>query len=309
MESAPFYSDVAEAPPNGRACWITARDGVRLRVAIWDKGDKGTVLLFPGRTEFVEKYGRTVAGLQRRGYACVVIDWRGQGLSDRLTANRLLGHVGAFGDYQRDVAAMMEEVAKADLPRPLNLLSHSMGGAIALRALHEGLDIRRAVFSSPMWALSIDPMLRPMIQAVAAGGSSVGLGEEFAPGTGPDIFLATAPFENNSLTSSLESWDYMSTMLKTHPGLGIGGPSMNWLSESLTETRALSRMEAPDYDAMCLIGSAEKVVNKREVLEYMGRWPGAYSAIMSGGEHESFMETDRIRRRALDLVDMFLSAA
>jgi len=309
MESAPFYSDVAEAPPNGRACWITARDGVRLRVAIWDKGDKGTVLLFPGRTEFVEKYGRTVAGLQRRGYACVVIDWRGQGLSDRLAANRLLGHVGAFGDYQRDVAAMMEEVAKADLPRPLNLLSHSMGGAIALRALHEGLDIRRAVFSSPMWALSIDPMLRPMIQAVAAGGSSVGLGEEFAPGTGPDIFLATAPFENNSLTSSLESWDYMSTMLKTHPGLGIGGPSMNWLSESLTETRALSRMEAPDYDAMCLIGSAEKVVNKREVLEYMGRWPGAYSAIMSGGEHESFMETDRIRRRALDLVDMFLSAA
>jgi len=44
---------------------------------------KGTVLLFPGRTEYIEKYGPAAADFLARGFATVVIDWRGQGLADR----------------------------------------------------------------------------------------------------------------------------------------------------------------------------------------------------------------------------------
>jgi len=308
MKTAPFYNDVAEAPADARAYWLYARDGVRLRLTVCKGGDKGTILLFSGRTEFAEKYGRTVTALQALGYGVAVVDWRGQGLSDRLSDNRALGHVGAFSDYQLDVAAMLEAADEMGLSRPWNLLSHSMGGAIALRALHEGLEVDHTIFSAPMWALKIDPMLRPMIQAVAAGGSSVGLGEEFSPGTNSDIFLATGDFENNTLTSSEESWRYISNMVKTHPGLGIGGPSFNWVYESMAETRALSHMAPPDYPAMCLIGSNEKVVNKRDVLAYMDKWPGALSVVLSGGEHETFMETAAIRARAVALLDLFFSS-
>ncbi|HBN30322.1 MAG TPA: alpha/beta hydrolase, partial [Rhodobacteraceae bacterium] len=105
MLTAPLYNDAAEAPPGGKARWVTTSDDIRLRFAWWDVGEKGTVLIFPGRTEFVEKYGRTVRDFLDADYASVVIDWRGQGLSDRLTPNRLLGHVGQFSDYQLDIAA------------------------------------------------------------------------------------------------------------------------------------------------------------------------------------------------------------
>ncbi len=305
MKTAPFYSDVAEAPPGEQAVWLCTEDGVRLRLAIWSEGRKGTILLFPGRTEFIEKYGRTIGALQSLGYAVAVIDWRGQGLSDRLSAIRTLGHVASFADYQQDVATMMTAVRDMGLPAPFNLLSHSMGGAIALRALQDGLDVAHAIFSAPMWALSIDPMLRPVVHAVAAGGSSVGLGEEFSPGTNADIFLATAPFEGNGLTSSPDSWAYLAKMVRTHPGLGIGGPSVNWLHESIVETRALLRMEPPKIPAMCLLGSSETVVDKREVLAYMEKWPDAFSVTLTGGEHETFMETAAIRARAMALLDMF----
>ena len=55
---------------------------------------KGTVCIFPGRTEFIEKYFEVVRDLRARGFAVAVLDWRGQGLSDRarpIRANRMFG--------------------------------------------------------------------------------------------------------------------------------------------------------------------------------------------------------------------------
>ena len=86
-----------------------AADGVKVRAAHWaTSGDRGTIFVFPGRTEYIEKYGKDADELLSRGLATLVIDWRGQGLADRLIDNTDLGHVGQFTDYQRDVAAMVE---------------------------------------------------------------------------------------------------------------------------------------------------------------------------------------------------------
>ena len=80
MELAPFDHALAEGPESARAYWITAADGVRLRVAVWPKDNaRGTIVLFPGRTEYVEKYGRVAEELTAAGYAVTAIDWRGQG--------------------------------------------------------------------------------------------------------------------------------------------------------------------------------------------------------------------------------------
>ena len=76
----------------GAAFWLTAADGVRLRVGLWSHpGAQGTVLLLPGRTEYVEKYGRAAADLRSRGYATLAIDWRGQGLADRALDDPMSG--------------------------------------------------------------------------------------------------------------------------------------------------------------------------------------------------------------------------
>jgi len=60
---------------------IQTPDGVNLRFARWapPPGRKGTVCLFQGRAEFIEKYFETVRELRARGFAVATMDWRGQG--------------------------------------------------------------------------------------------------------------------------------------------------------------------------------------------------------------------------------------
>ena len=161
-DPAPFYRDVAGGPEQVEAQWLTAADGVRLRLAIWPEGEKGTVLLFPGRTEYIEKYACTAADLKARGFAMLAVDWRGQGLADRALDDRKTGHVMHFVDYQMDVAAIMEALEARGLPRPYYLIGHSMGGAIGLRAAMDGLPVNAAVFTAPMWGIAMSGLLRPV---------------------------------------------------------------------------------------------------------------------------------------------------
>src|SRR5271169_7067167 len=80
-------------------------DGVSLRFARWapPPGRKGTVCLFQGRAEFIEKYFETVRDLRARGFAVATLDWRGQGLSDRALRNSRKGHVTDFSRYDVDL--------------------------------------------------------------------------------------------------------------------------------------------------------------------------------------------------------------
>ena len=57
MQPAPYFADLADNSLPVDAAWLTAGDGTRLRRAIWGKAVRGHVLLLPGRTEYIEKYG------------------------------------------------------------------------------------------------------------------------------------------------------------------------------------------------------------------------------------------------------------
>src|SRR5210317_780744 len=119
LNPAPLYTDVSPAPLSGAAYWVTTEDGIRIRVGAWVPDDaKATVLLFPGRTEYIEKYAPVAGDLARRGYATITIDWRGQGLADRMLDDPRIGHVHIFEDYQLDVETLMFAVAELDLPEP-----------------------------------------------------------------------------------------------------------------------------------------------------------------------------------------------
>ena len=52
-----------------------------------------------------------------RGYSVATVDWRGQGLSDRLLADPRKGHVDDFASFDADLDAFMAEVVPA-LPKP-----------------------------------------------------------------------------------------------------------------------------------------------------------------------------------------------
>jgi len=310
MQAAPFYSDVADGPGGGAAWWHTTSDGVRIRIGVWGEGtgEKGTVLLFPGRTEYIEKYGRTARDLQARGYATLAIDWRGQGLSDRPLDDRATGHVMHFTDYQHDVAAALAAARALGLPEPFYLLGHSMGGAIGLRSLIEGLPVKAAVFTGPMWGILIAPPVRPAAWALSWMSRNVGMGHKYAPGTTPETYVNTAPFEGNLLTSDPEMYAYMQGQLAAHPDLALGGPSLHWLYEALAETRILRTLQMPETPILTFLGTNERIADSKAVRARADTFPNGQLEMIEGAEHEVLMETRETRDRVFDAADALFSA-
>lgn len=300
MTPAPLLDEMTDAPP-GAAWWVRASDGVRLRVGGWRPGRaEGTVLLFPGRTEYIEKYGRPARDFLAAGLAVLAVDWRGQGMADRAPEAPFLGHVRAFADYQHDVTAMLEVAEAQGFPRPFHLLGHSMGGAIGLRALTRGLDVASAVFTAPMWGIVIAPHLRPAAWAVSWAGRRTGLGHRVAPGAVAGCYAATAPFEDNTLTTCPDGFAYLQGQLAAKPELQVGGPSLAWLHGALLECAALARAALPEVPTLVWLGTRERIVEPRSIAARADRWPSARLARVAGAEHELLMERPALRAQVME---------
>jgi len=309
LTPAPLFSDIHPGPDGGQAHWIMTSDGKRVRVGHWPlDGAKGTVLIFPGRTEYIEKYGVVAGELARRGLASLTIDWRGQGLADRMLDDPLVGHVDAFPDYQKDVAALMRAARELGLPRPYFLLAHSMGGCIGLRAVMEGLPVQSGAFTGPMWGIQIKPQLRLIASVMARVMPRIGRGHLLPPGTSINPYVLDAPFEDNMLTTDRQMFDMMRDQINAHPELALGGPSYVWLREALAETAHLASRAAPSLPAVTWLGSNERIVYTPRIHERMKSWKGGRLEMVKGGEHEVLMETAALRNTVYDgLEKLFLA--
>ena len=301
---APFFADVAGGPEGAQAVWLTAADGIRLRAVHWTgpAATAGTVLIFTGRTEFVEKYGVVAAELLSRGFASLSADWRGQGLSARLQPNRAVGHVTAFSDYQRDVEALVAHATKLGLPRPFFLLGHSMGGCIGLRSLLSGIDVKAAAFTSPMWGIRIAAALRPLAWGLSALSRPLRFGHVFAPGQSPEAYIRRIAFEANTLTTDRAMFEMLRRQIEAHPDLALGGPSLHWLNEALHEMRALARAPAPDVPCVTFLGLDEMIVDAARIRDRMADWPGGALVELDGARHELLIERPELRDRVYDRI-------
>ena len=297
LAPAPLYRDVALGPDGGQAWWLTASDGVRLRLGFWPlAGARGTVLMFPGRTEYIEKYGQLARDFHAAGYAMSAMDWRGQGLADRALTPRDIGHVGAFSEFQLDVIAMADALDEIGAPRPWHLLAHSMGGAIGLRALHQALDVERVVFSAPMWRIALSWTNRIAANLLQYISQPLGLDHRFTPTTGP---AQPGVFANNRLTTDRAQFEYMEHQVARYPELALGGPSTRWMIEALRETSDLMEMPAPARPALTFLGNGERIVSKPAIRNRMANWPGGQLVILDGAEHEVLMEAPAIRAKVM----------
>src|SRR5215470_3549139 len=132
--------------------------GMKLRFARWEPTrppKRGTVCVFQGRGEFIEKYFEVVADLRRRGFGVATMDWRGQGGSSRMLSNPNKGFVRSFADFDQDLAYFMKEVVLPNCAPPYIAVAHSMGGNILLRNASQSKSwFSRMVLSAPMIALS-----------------------------------------------------------------------------------------------------------------------------------------------------------
>jgi len=301
MEQAPFYA-IPEGEPQARAYWTRASDGVRLRVAAWEKQDaKGTVLLMPGRTEYIEKYAITAGEFAERGYATIAIDWRGQGLADRLQDNVNAGHIGTFADYQLDVQAFVAAAQDLNLPKPYFLLGHSMGGCIGLRALYNDIPVKAAAFTGPMWNIGLGKA-RPLAFALSVVLRGLGMGDWLAPGTKNETYVLDCAFEDNQLTRDRDMYARLQAQARAHIELCIGGPSIRWVNEALKECADLARKPAPKVPSITFLGTDEKIVDCPAIHKRSEGWPNGTLEMIEAGEHEVLMEDAATRAQIMDKI-------
>jgi lysophospholipase len=301
LSDAPYHADVCLGETPGRAYWATTEDALRIRLGHFKaQGAKGSVLLFPGRTEYIEKYALAAHEFAQRGFASLVIDWRGQGLADRMLEDPRVGHVVEFRDYQKDVRTMLAAAKALDLPKPWYLLAHSMGGCIGLRALIEGLPVDQAAFTGPMWGINIKPHLRPVAAVLKHLLPAMGFGHITPPTTVAEPYVLNATFDDNMLTRDPEMWNMMRNQVLRHPDISLGGPSIIWLREALAECDWLHRQPSPKLPCVTYLGAHERIVETTRIHSRMSRWSGAHLEMIAGAEHEVMMEGAPLRTRIFD---------
>ncbi|HYE01004.1 MAG TPA: alpha/beta hydrolase [Alphaproteobacteria bacterium] len=285
------------------------RDGTRLRVACWRPAGppRGTCLVLPGRSEFLEKYEHTVADLLRRGLVVCSLDWRGQGLSDRVLPDRMKGHIDRYETWLDDADAVMAQWVAPRAVGPLLLLAHSMGGHIGLRWLAERRPaFDAAVFSAPMVDIHV-PLNRTLARGVVRLLTLAGRGRHYTLGHGPrDPHRFN--FETNPITTDQANWLRLQSLLNERPELAIGGVTNGWVDATFRSIDRLWRV-AGDIALPSLVLSAPDDFFVRddrhaELAALMGdarlkRYPGA--------KHEVLNERPDIRRAVWADIDAFLA--
>jgi len=289
-------------------------DGKQLRFARWDATRvprRGTVCLFGGRAEFIEKYFEVIADLRRRGFAVATMDWRGQGGSERMLSNPRKGHVRGFWEYDRDLIRFMKDIVLPDCPPPFIGLAHSMGGNILLRnATMPGLWFERIVLSAPMIAIR-DGMLAHLnfnVPLYAEIACAVGLSTAYVVG-GSDESDSYRQFEGNVLTSDHERWLRSKAVLDVAPSLGLGSPTVGWLRAALRTCRRISDSDFPSQINVPLLlfaAANDSVVSTRAIEDFAVRAKVASCILMPGSRHEILQETDGVRTRFWAAFDAYL---
>ena len=233
-------------PSGGTVGAFRGYDGAELRYARWDATRmprRGTVCLFGGRAEFIEKYFEVIADLRRRGFAVATMDWRGQGGSQRMLANPRKGYVRGFWEYDRDLIRFMKDIVLPDCPPPFIGLGHSMGGNILLRnATMPGLWFERIVLTAPMIAISESCLgTTPSRARGLRGGCLAVRAVDRLCGRRLRRLVSDQKFEGNCLTSDYERWVRNKAVLDLAPALGLGSPTVGWLKAALRSCRHARR--------------------------------------------------------------------
>jgi lysophospholipase len=290
---------------------IATPDGLSLRFARWPavSDARGTVCVFTGRSEAIEKYFETVRDLRRRGFAVAVMDWRGQGHSSRLLADVRKGHVGSFADYEADVAAFMQQVVLKLCPPPYHALAHSMGGATMLRLAHSGRPwFERLVLTAPMIDFP-SPRSSWILRTSMRVLRRAGFGERYVPGSNVDRTRAKG-FEGNPLTSDPVRYARNVALLAQDPTLGIGSPTVAWLDAAfatIMEFHKAGYVETIAQPVLMVAAGDDTVVSSAAIADFAARLPNGSCRVINGARHEILQETDAHRAEFWAAFDAFVS--
>lgn len=310
-------TDDNQVPDGAISGYFDGLDLARIRYARWEgeadavkaTGGYGTVCVFTGRADFIEKYFETIEDLRRRGFDVAIMDWRGQGRSARLLGNPRKGHITSFDQYHGDLVHFMREVVLPDCRPPYFALAHSMGGAVLLHAAARRQPwFRRMVLSAPMLRLAGRRLSTRSIRRLSEIACYAGLDGLYVPGK-RRLDHAAMPFSGNVLTSDQSRFTRNQRILKVAPELGVGAPTIGWIHAATQAMETLTHPEFAGYVRTPVLMAAagkDALVSSRTIEQVGARLRGGGTINIDGARHELLMERDRFRELFWAAFDAFV---
>lgn len=180
---------------------LIAADGTRLRRQLWRCAvpptlavARGSVLIVHGLGEHIGRYYWLATQLAAAGWNVVGADLRGHGRSGGARGSLRgagVGNAPHDDALLTDLAQVIDSV-RAELPAPLVLLGHSLGGLVASRFVAEGLaavpapwwrPLQALVLSSPALDTGLGAWQRLQLRLMSALAPDVAVGN----GLNPDL--------------------------------------------------------------------------------------------------------------------------
>ena len=285
-----------------------------------EAGQKGCLVISPGRTEAGIKYLELAYDLAQLGYSPIyAIDHRGQGFSDRLLADDpQKGHVESFDDYTSDFSVFLHDIVQADrncAGKNLQLIAHSMGGAIAVKFLEsvgENNPFQKVVLTSPMLKIAL-PAGKTEDSVLWESWMACHLPfgprcNDYAPGAG-GAYDPSASFEKNTVTNSFTRFQFSRDLNNIWEKIRVGAPTIRWVREAvwtdlkIRESDNFSRLRMP---ILLLTAENELIVDPSLNEEFCSQAADCTLEKFAASKHEILMEKDEIRNPALKSIVEFL---
>ncbi|MGC6475575.1 MAG: alpha/beta fold hydrolase [Parvibaculales bacterium] len=303
MEQLPkpeWSKGASDLMPQGSLFLAQQNDGIKTRVAVFEPSQKlqATLVLMTGYSEFIEKYHDIIPVFQAQGFRVVIPEWRGHGLSDgRLKLNPAQLHVTDFDLFVSDLIAIMGFIRTQYDTHPIFGLAHSMGGQIALRAVHEKPDLFVALaLSAPMIDIPNSTFEKQLLKILGSAYVFLGQGE------------AGMPFQENERENGARGKNFVTTnearfqvnedLIAANPAINVGGRSIEFV---LRAVQVMAETQKPDYLARIKtpifagVAPRDTLVLSDATIAMTQLLPQASYKIYPESMHEILMEQSTIR--------------
>lgn len=301
-----------QMPDGGEMAFFKSNiDDVTIRYALWQAtcdAPRGTVIVLPGRTEFIEKYYEVISELLERGYAVAAMDWRGQGLSTRPLANREKHYFKDFSTALPDLKQCIDEFIRPNMPGPYHILAHSMGGHLSLRFLHDYPDyIEKAIVTAPMAGINSEQMPKWIATLLANVMCKLGLDESYLSGFGD--YKDGRWGWRMKLTSDFDRFEDEDYFIKHDRDLALGGITYGWLQAAIKSIKTLNSVGYPEAiktSVLTVQAGGDQIVDNDMVTSLAARLPNGKLILVPGSMHEILKEQDQYRDQFWAAFDDFM---
>ena len=291
------------------------KDNINIAYATsFKRPDTPYIVIVPGRSESYVKYQELVFDLDKQGFDSVVIDHRGQGLSTRLTKNRLQGYVEKFDDYAHDLQQLLKQVLPEKYPQHQQgsyMLAHSMGGSIALRYLQlYPHNIKALSLSAPMITIASGGVPHWLASALVKSGNTINRWLSDTPwyffGQNDNNIRS---FEENRLMHSKPRFQRFRSLYQQQAELKLGGVTFHWLAQAINNSQQLfADIDKLSLPIQILQAGEEKIVDNDAQDRFCQQLnsvnnnacPSGKPIQIAGAYHELLFEIDEYRDVALE---------